>query len=116
MSDSDQLRIRHMLDAAKEVVSFTKGRERSDLVNDRMLFLSLMSLYQIIGEAASHVSDELRREHPAIEWREASSMRNRLSHGYFDVDYNVMWDTAVENIPTLIAQLTPLITQFRLEL
>ena len=105
-----------MLDAAREVVSFTNGRERSDLVNDRILFLALMSLYQIIGEAAGHVSSEFRQEHPEIEWKEASRMRNRLIHGYYDVDYNVMWDTAIENIPILIAQLTPLVTQFRLDL
>ena len=116
MHDKDQYRLRHMLDAAREIVSFLHRRERLDLFNDRKLSLSCVALFQILGEAAKNVSSEFRAEHPEIEWSKITRMRDRITHGYFDIDYDVIWDTSKNKLPLLIAQLEPLITQERLEL
>jgi uncharacterized protein with HEPN domain len=58
MSTADLIRIRHMLDAAREAETFASGRNRSDLDNDRMLVLSMVKDVEIIGEAAAHVTEE----------------------------------------------------------
>ena len=68
MLDEDRIRIRHMLDAAQEVIGFTSGRERADLDSDRMLLFTVVRGIEIIGEAATKVSVETRDLSPAIPW------------------------------------------------
>ena len=64
MRDDDLIRIRHMLDAVREAMAFAAGRDRSDLDTDRMLLLSLVKCVEILGEAASRVSERLRLHFP----------------------------------------------------
>ncbi len=69
MSEIDYVRVRHILDAAREAVSFSKGRCRADIDTDRKLNLSLVRLLEIIGEAARSLSQEFRQEHPDLPWK-----------------------------------------------
>ena len=57
---------------------------------------------EVIGEAVKGLSSELTLDHPDVEWRNIAAMRNRLIHGYFSVDYSIVWDAAVGKIPGLI--------------
>lgn len=93
-----------MLDA-REAVSFVTGRSERDLETDRMLALALVKCLEIVGEAASQVSAEGRAASPDIPWRSAIGTRNRLIHGYSEIDYNVVWDTVTRDLPPLIVQL-----------
>mgnify|MGYP001420546498 FL=1 len=81
MLDDDAIRIRHMLDAAREAIGFASGRTSEELTHDRMLLLSLVKCVEILGEAASRVTDATRESLPEIPWRDIISMRNRLIHG-----------------------------------
>ena len=90
MRPDDQIRLQHMLDACREASSFVAGRRRTDLGQDRMLLLALAKCIEILGEAASHVSGETRAMIPDIPWRSVIAMRNRLIHGYFDVDPDIV--------------------------
>lgn len=94
-----------MLDAAQEAMSFVAGRTREDLDRDRMLLLSLIKELEILGEAASRVSQATVAEHGGIPWREIIGMRHHLIHGYFDVDADLVWDTMTNDLPRLIDQL-----------
>jgi len=85
MRDEDVVRLRHMLDAAKEALRFTRGRRPEDLDHDRQLEWALVKAIEIIGEAAGQVSEETRAEIPTIPWRNIVGMRNRLVHAYFDI-------------------------------
>jgi len=80
------LRLRHMLDHAKEAVAMARGRTRAELDSDRQLNLSLVRLLEIVGEAAGRVSAEERTRHVDIPWQEIVGLRNRLSHGYDSVE------------------------------
>jgi uncharacterized protein with HEPN domain len=108
MLDEDRVRIGHMLDAAEEVVGFVSGRQRSDLDGDRMLLFAVVRGIEIIGEAAAKVSAETRELSPAIPWAAIISMRHRLVHGYFDVDPDIVWRTATEEVLALIPPLRDL--------
>jgi uncharacterized protein with HEPN domain len=110
MSKSDEVRLRHMLDAAREALRFAAGRSRADLDSDRMLVLSLVKSIEIIGEAASKVSAETRQEHPAVPWVDIVGMRNRLIHAYYDVDLDRVWDTLNADLPPLVAELEKIVT------
>ena len=94
-----------MLDAAREATAFLAGREREHLDRDRVLTLALVKEMEIVGEAASRVSDSVRHSLPDIPWAQITGMRNRLIHAYFDVDLDRVWDTVREDLPPLITAL-----------
>ncbi|MFC2161798.1 DUF86 domain-containing protein [Acidobacteriota bacterium] len=104
MFEDDETRLRHILDAACEAVSFIEGHHRRDLDTDRKLNLSLVRLLEIIGEAARSVTREFRREHPELAWKSMAGMRDRLIHGYFDVNQDILWETVANDLPQLISR------------
>jgi uncharacterized protein with HEPN domain len=63
-----------------------------------------------LGEAATHMSPELRARYPEIEWRHAAAIRNRLAHGYFDVDLEIVYTTAIERLPKLVSDVRAVLT------
>jgi len=109
MFTDDQVRIRHILDAAREAVEYVQGRSREDLDGDRKLNLSLVRLLEIIGEAAKGVSAEFRQCHPDLPWKSITGMRDRLIHAYFDVNLDVVWETVTEDLSGLIARLEKIV-------
>jgi uncharacterized protein with HEPN domain len=104
MQKDDLIKL-HMLDSAKEAISFTAGKVRSDLDIDRMLALSLIKSIEIIGEAASRTSKEIRCQYPQIPWMDIITMRNRLIHAYFDINLDILWNTVTQDLPPLILEL-----------
>jgi len=109
MTPEDLIRIRHMLDAVKEVLEFTKNKSCHDFVDDRLLTLAVIKELEIIGEAASKLSTEFRINHSEIQWIDIIGMRNRLTHGYFDIDLDLVWITVLEDLPTLQEQLDKIV-------
>jgi uncharacterized protein with HEPN domain len=98
-----------MLDAAVEALALAGGRTRADFDNDRALALALTHLLQTIGEAARRVGEEFRQAHPEIPWKAIVGMRHKVVHDYLNVDEDVVWDTAMNEIPRLIGMLEPLV-------
>jgi len=105
MKKTDIDRLRHMIEAAREIRLFTKGKTEDALRRDRILTLALVKEIEIIGEAASKVSQEAREQIPGIEWQDVIGMRNRLIHAYFEIDESILWDTVIHDIPKLIEEL-----------
>jgi uncharacterized protein with HEPN domain len=109
MRRDDLIRLRHMLDAAREALGFAQGRNRPDLDHDRMLVLALVKDIEIIGEAGYRISDVTRDQLTAIPWPDIVAMRHRLVHAYFDINLDILWRTVQEDLPALIALLEPLV-------
>jgi len=84
---------------------------RADLDSNRMLLLSLVKSVEILGEAANKISDEVRNKYPELPWREMVTMRNRLIHGYFDINIDIVWQTVVTELPPLIAALESILSE-----
>jgi uncharacterized protein with HEPN domain len=97
-----------MIEAAEAVAQFVEGRSRADLDGDRMLLFAVVHAIEIFGEAANKVSQETRSAAPRVPWGAIVGMRNRLIHGYFDIDTTVVWKTAAEEIPALVSLLQDL--------
>lgn len=102
---SDLIRLRHMLDHAREAVTLLYGKTRDDLANTRLLQLGLVRLVEIIGEAAARVSKDMQARHTSIPWEDVVGMRNKLIHGYDQVDLGILWDTVTDDLPQLIQEL-----------
>lgn len=101
----DEVRLQHMLDAAQKAINYMHSRSRADLETDELLMLALVRLLEIIGEAAKNVSRETREQAPHISWRQIAGTRDRLIHGYFAVDLDVLWTIINHDLPPLIAEL-----------
>lgn len=104
MPPEDVVRIRHMIDAAETTQRFIAGRKRSDIDTDEQLRFALVQALQIIGEAASRLSTETRSGIP-LPWADIIYMRNRLVHAYFDIEHDVVWQTATQDVPALLRTL-----------
>ena len=107
----DLTKLHHMLDSAKEAVTFASNHTRDDLNQDRMLTLSLIKSVEIIGEAAARTSAELRTQYPIIPWQNIIGMRNRLIHAYFDINFEMLWNTIQKDLPPLIIEVQKVINQ-----
>ncbi|MBN1665271.1 MAG: DUF86 domain-containing protein [Deltaproteobacteria bacterium] len=102
MRKDDLIRLRHMLDAAREAVEFVRYSRREDLDDDRKLTLSLVKDVEIIGEAAYKVAEDTRRTLPEIPWDDIIGMRHRLVHAYFDINLDILWKTVQVDLPPLV--------------
>jgi uncharacterized protein with HEPN domain len=101
MRPEDRIRLEHMLESAHAIAQVVRDRSREDLDTDLLLRLAVVRAIEILGEAASRLSAEARAEMPEIPWASIVGMRNRLSHAYFDIDYDIVWRTATVEIPGL---------------
>ncbi|MDQ1328461.1 MAG: hypothetical protein QG641_1746 [Candidatus Poribacteria bacterium] len=109
MKPDDLIRLKHILDAARETLSLSSGYKRVDLDTNRMLTLALIKDIEIIGEAAVNISKETKYELDQIDWQRIIGMRNRLVHVYFKIDLNILWNTIQYDIPELINELEKLL-------
>jgi len=109
MLRDDSILIKHILEAAEKSIDFLSECTKEDLECDEKLALSVIRLLEIVGEAANQVSEDYQNQHPNIPWKNMVALRNRLIHGYFDVDLDIVWDTVNSDLPPVVKQLRNLI-------
>jgi len=105
MSPDDRWRVQHMIDSCEQALAFAQGKTRSDLSSDTMLIFALVKAVEIVGEAASKVTEAGRLEMPDVPWHVVVGMRNRLVHAYFNIDANILWNTVETRLPELLVVL-----------
>jgi uncharacterized protein with HEPN domain len=101
----DAIRLCHMLDAATKIKEFVAGYEKVDFKKDEKSSLAVVRLLEVLGEAAKSLSEECRGNYPQIPWRQIAGTRDRLIHGYFDIDLDIVWNIVYSDLPALIVQL-----------
>ncbi len=101
-----------MQDSVQAILSFAHGRKRTDLDRDRQFLSAVLREFEILGEAASQISDPTRKRFATFPWKEMIGMRNRLIHAYFDVDHDVVWNTIQAYLPMFKLQLEETIASF----
>ncbi len=98
----------HMRQAASEACGFIDGLSKAAFINDKRTQLAVIMDLIIIGEAATKIMDQHQAfalANPEIPWRSMRGMRNRIGHGYFDMDLDVVWDTVKIALPDLLKAL-----------
>ena len=101
-SDRDSwLYVDDMLTFCGRVLEYTRDLGREALTADVMRYDATLRNLELIGEAATHVPDDLRRLAPEIPWRQVIATRNRLIHAYLGIDSDTVWSIVAEDIPAL---------------
>ncbi len=101
----------HMRQAIADAQSFTEGMAQADFEQDRRTQQAVVMSLIVLGEAATKVMDQhsaFAAEHRQIPWRSMRGMRNRIAHGYFEINLEVVWDTVQTALPALKTQLDAL--------
>ena len=99
------LLLREMRDAAVAIRALVGDRTAEEVDAEALRRSALLWHFTVLGEAASQIPVETKDAHPQIEWRGATRLRNRIVHGYWDIDVETLVATAVEDLPDMIGQL-----------
>lgn len=102
-----------MLDFAETVMGYTSGLDMAAFVADQRTYDATLRNIQLIGEAATHVPDDIREAYPSIPWRAMIGTRNRLAHSYLHISDAIIWSIIEDAIPGLAPQLRKLLEDVR---
>ena len=97
--------IQDMIDFAEKVLSYTDGLDLNTFIADERNYDATMRNLELIGEAATHIPNEVRAAYPDIPWRAIIGTRNRLAHSYLTISDNVIWTIIQDAIPKLLPEL-----------
>lgn len=101
----DLVFLSEMIDAAEQAMALVAGRSIGDIEGDRRTRDALLWNVTVLGEAANRVSELTRNRFPGIPWQEPTRLRNRVVHGYWSIDVEIVHTTATDKLPDLVAML-----------
>ena len=105
MPCDDRVTAAQMLDAVRRIRAIVRGQTRDAFEADEVRQLALLHLIQVLGQVASRTTAALRDAHPELPWAQMVAMRNRIVHGYDDVDPDIVWRVATEDVEPVLAAL-----------
>ncbi len=112
MSDATQREwqfyLEDMIGFAEKVIAYTRGLDQDGFVASGLKYDATVRNLELIGEAATHIPEEIRQANPQIPWRLIIATRNRLIHGYLGIDNDTLWSIIRSDIPALLQQLISL--------
>lgn len=108
MSRDPRLYLDELIEAAENALRFAAGRGREEFQPGQLVFEAVVRQIEIIGEAATHLPEEIRAQAPAVPWANLIGMRNRLIHGYFAIDPDIVWSVVHDKLPALIPEIKKL--------
>lgn len=107
--ERDPGRLKDIIQAADNIISFTKGYSKEELSKDKLRYFAVVKNVEIIGEAAYMLSIEFKEKHKYIPWDNIIKMRHVLVHGYATILPEILWQTALKDVPELKRQIETLI-------
>jgi len=101
MSRDEIMYLQDIAESCEKVLRFTADLTLSELIQDEKTYDAVVRNLEIIGEAAKHISQDIRKQLQGIEWRKIAGMRDMLAHAYFGIDNDVLWDVVQNKVPQL---------------
>lgn len=100
--------IADMIAFSRKVLEYTEGVDQSHFLENGLTYDATLRNLELIGEAATHIPEEVRSAHPEVPWRMIIATRNRLIHGYLGIDDDTVWSIIQEDVPELLERLRTL--------
>jgi uncharacterized protein with HEPN domain len=105
--------LRDILNASSKIEAITAGTSEESFLNDEVMSAAVLHHLTVMGEAINRLSPELRERHPEVPWHQIVAVRHRIVHAYFDLDWQILWNAAMDDIPRLHQQITRILeTEF----
>lgn len=101
MSRDERLYIEDILESCAKIQRYSAGLTHQEFLEDEKAYDAVIRNLEIIGEAAKNVTDKLRSRLPTVQWRRMAGMRDILTHAYFGIDDNIVWEVVDTEIPVL---------------
>lgn len=112
MSERPQLLYcQDILDSGVAIQSYVQGVGLDEFVRDRMRYSAVIREFEIIGEAVGKLSAVLKDGYPDIPWQDIKDFRNLLTHEYFGVDLEIVWNTIQNDLPMLIDAVRKIVSE-----
>lgn len=109
MIKDDSIYLDHIIESFERISDYLTGISYDDFINDEEKQDAVIRKLEVAGEATKRLSPEFRERYPQIEWRAIAGMRDKLIHDYLDVDLDMVWETAIADIPSILPTLKVLI-------
>jgi uncharacterized protein with HEPN domain len=103
--------LKHILDEIAFLKRISTGKTFDDIIHDDYFSHAVRSAIEVIGEASKKVPDHLKQEHQEIPWHEMAALRDRVIHGYFSIDYSIVWNVITEELPVLEPKIAAIIQE-----
>lgn len=100
---SQKLYLNDIVDSMGKILEYTEGIDYEEFTNTSMVFDAVIRNFEVIGEAAKSISDEIKENYPDIPWSDMVGMRNILIHSYFGIDYSIVWNT-IKMLPNYLKE------------
>lgn len=100
-----QLYLKDILQAIENIESFVSGMKFEKFEEDVKTSSAVIRQFEILGEASKQIPSEIRDKYPKVPWSDMARMRDRLIHGYFNVEHRIVWDTIHDDLPPLKKQM-----------
>ena len=107
----DELYLEDIIEACDYIAGFVEGVDFDDFSDSELIRSAVLEKLIVIGEAVSRLSGEFKDRHPEVEWPAIAGLRNRIVHGYFRIDWTIIWTAATEEAPSLRDQVARIIAE-----
>src|SRR4030042_3469087 len=91
--------LKHIIESIELIENYIGTREKPEFLEDALVQDAAIRRIQVIGEAIKNIPKEFTQLHPEVRWKEFAGMRDKLIHGYFGVDFNLVWDALRKDMP-----------------
>jgi len=109
MRRDNKLFLKDIFESCKYIQEFVEGMDFEQFLQDEKTSSAVIRKFEIIGEAAKNIPNSITEKYPHVPWKGMAGIRDRLIHGYFGVDYNIVWESIETDLPPLISAISQIL-------